>query len=80
MIPVDQIIGGPDHADRGWQMLMEALSGGRAVSLPAGAVTGAKHTARVAGATAWYASSSVCPSAASRESKSPWPGSPVPPT
>lgn len=51
-IGVDRIIGGPEYAGRGWQMLMEALSGGRAVSLPAQATAGAKWTARVAGAYA----------------------------
>ncbi len=50
VIPVDQIIGGPEMAGRGWQMLMEALSGGRAISLPAGAAAGAKKAARVVGA------------------------------
>ncbi len=50
VIPAKQIIGGPEQAGRGWQMLMEALSGGRAVSLPAGAAAAAKHIARVTGA------------------------------
>ena len=50
VIPVRQIIGGPRMAGRGWQMLMEALSGGRAISLPAGAAMGAKRAARVVGA------------------------------
>lgn len=50
VIPASQIIGGIDQAGRGWRMLMEALSGGRAISLPAGAAAGAKHIARVAGA------------------------------
>jgi acyl-CoA dehydrogenase len=52
VIPASAIIGGVDHAGRGWQMLMEALSGGRAVSLPAGAAAGARHVARVTGAYA----------------------------
>lgn len=52
MIGVDEIIGGPAQAGRGWRMLMEALSGGRAVSLPAQATAGIKHAARVAGAYA----------------------------
>ena len=50
VIPASQIIGGLGYAGRGWQMLMEALSGGRAVSLPAQAVAGAKYVARVTGA------------------------------
>ncbi|MEM9555692.1 MAG: acyl-CoA dehydrogenase [Acidobacteriota bacterium] len=50
VVSAEQIIGGPAYAGRGWQMLMEALSGGRAVSLPAQATAGAKHVARVAGA------------------------------
>ena len=52
VVPASAIIGGPDFAGRGWQMLMEALSGGRAVSLPAQATAGAKYLARVAGAYA----------------------------
>jgi len=50
VISADEIIGGTAQAGRGWQMLMEALSGGRAISLPAGAVAGAKRIARVTGA------------------------------
>ena len=49
-VPVDSIIGGPEGAGQGWPMLMEALSGGRAISLPAQACGGAKWTARVTGA------------------------------
>lgn len=52
VIPVDAIIGGRDKAGQGWRMLMEALSGGRAVSLPAQATAGAKYLARVTGAYA----------------------------
>jgi len=50
VVPADAVIGGVEYAGRGWRMLMEALSGGRAVSLPAQAVAGAKVAARVAGA------------------------------
>ena len=50
VLPVDVIIGGPEGAGRGWRMLMETLAGGRAVSLPAQAVAGAKATARTVGA------------------------------
>lgn len=49
-IPADAIIGGLAHAGGGWKMLMEALSGGRAISLPAQAAAGARYVARVAGA------------------------------
>ncbi len=48
-IPLDAVIGGREGIGRGWRMLMEALSGGRAISLPAQAAAGAKWTARVAG-------------------------------
>ncbi|HKY70235.1 MAG TPA: acyl-CoA dehydrogenase, partial [Gammaproteobacteria bacterium] len=34
-IPIDWIIGGPKMAGEGWRMLMECLSTGRAISLPA---------------------------------------------
>ncbi|MBX2849197.1 MAG: acyl-CoA dehydrogenase [Acidiferrobacterales bacterium] len=33
-IPLDWIIGGPEFAGRGWQMLVECLSEGRGISLP----------------------------------------------
>lgn len=34
-IKMDQIIGGPDNAGKGWAMLMESLAVGRSLSLPA---------------------------------------------
>ncbi|HVT61968.1 MAG TPA: acyl-CoA dehydrogenase, partial [Legionellaceae bacterium] len=34
-VPIDQIIGGQKNAGRGWEMLVECLSIGRAISLPA---------------------------------------------
>jgi len=46
----DQIIGGPEYAGQGWRMLMEQLAGGRAISLPAGAIGGMKSVAAVTGA------------------------------
>lgn len=46
----DQIIGGPEYAGQGWRMLMEQLAGGRAVSLPAGAIGGMKMIAAATGA------------------------------
>lgn len=50
VIDVEQIIGGPDGAGHGWRMLMDCLSAGRGVALPASSVAGAKISARVAGA------------------------------
>ena len=52
VVPADRIIGGPEHAGRGWRMLMEALSAGRSISLPAQSVGGAKGVARAVGAYA----------------------------
>jgi acyl-CoA dehydrogenase len=52
VVAVDQIIGGPAWAGRGWQMLMEALSGGRGVSLPGQSAAGVRMAARGAGAYA----------------------------
>src|SRR5262249_48248688 len=52
VVPADQIIGGPAHAGRGWQMLVEALSSGRAISLPAQSAGGARTIARGVGAYA----------------------------
>ncbi|GGP43144.1 MULTISPECIES: acyl-CoA dehydrogenase [Shewanella] len=34
-IPLDWIIGGPQYAGKGWRMLVECLSAGRGISLPA---------------------------------------------
>ena len=34
-VPIDAIIGGPDKAGKGWRMLVECLSAGRGISLPA---------------------------------------------
>lgn len=50
VVPVDNIIGGAEGAGRGWTMLMEALAGGRIISLPASAVGGALWLARHVGA------------------------------
>jgi acyl-CoA dehydrogenase len=52
VVPVDAILGGPAGAGRGWKMLMEALSAGRSISLPAQSAGGAKLVARVVGAYA----------------------------
>lgn len=51
-IPVDWIIGGRSKAGKGWVMLMECLAAGRAISLPASAVAGAKVLSYAAGAYA----------------------------
>ena len=50
IVPVANIIGGQERAGQGWKMLMEQLAGGRAVSLPAGAIGGAKLVAATTGA------------------------------
>jgi acyl-CoA dehydrogenase len=51
-IPVDWIIGGASQAGKGWRMLMECLATGRAISLPASAVGGAKVLCYATGAYA----------------------------
>ncbi len=51
-IPIDWIIGGPARAGKGWGMLMECLAAGRAISLPANALGGAKMVAYSTGAYA----------------------------
>jgi len=51
-IPMDFLIGGPEYAGQGWRMLMECLSTGRAISLPAIGTTSIKATLR---ATSAYA-------------------------
>ncbi|MFL6194596.1 MAG: acyl-CoA dehydrogenase [Thermoanaerobaculia bacterium] len=52
VVPLDAVIGGAAGAGRGWRMLMEALSAGRSISLPAQSAGGAKWVARVTGAYA----------------------------
>lgn len=51
-IPIDWIIGGADKAGKGWVMLMECLATGRAISLPASALGGAKVLSYATGAYA----------------------------
>lgn len=51
-IPLDWIIGGKAQAGKGWRMLMESLAAGRAISLPANAVGGAKVVTYASGAYA----------------------------
>ncbi len=50
IVPLNNIIGGAEYAGQGWKMLMQQLAGGRAVSLPAGAVGAAKAIALSTGA------------------------------
>ena len=47
VVPATAIIGGPTGAGKGWAMLMEALSAGRGLSLPAQSAGGIKRMARV---------------------------------
>lgn len=49
-IPLDCLIGGARMVGQGWRMLMECLSCGRAISLPASASGGARLAALVSGA------------------------------
>jgi len=49
-ISIDQIIGGREYAGQGWRMLMECLSVGRCISLPALSVGSAKLVTRMTGA------------------------------
>ena len=48
----DAVIGGAAGAARGWRMLMECLSAGRGISLPASSTAGIKAAGRVASAHA----------------------------
>ena len=52
VVPIDAIIGGAEQAGNGWRMLMESLSAGRGISLPAQSTGGAKYVSRVASAHA----------------------------
>lgn len=51
-VPMDMVIGGPEMAGKGWRMLMECLTDGRAISLPALSTATAKLATRVTGAYA----------------------------
>ena len=51
-IPIDWIIGGTDYVGKGWSMLMECLSDGRAISLPALGTAGGKTASKFTGAYA----------------------------
>jgi acyl-CoA dehydrogenase len=50
VITLDDIIGAEAYAGQGWRMLMEQLAGGRAITLPAGAIGAMKNASAVAGA------------------------------
>ena len=50
IIPVDYIIGGREQAGKGWKMLMESLTVGRGISLPAITTGSAKVATRGIGA------------------------------
>ena len=49
-IPMDWLIGGPEYAGQGWRMLMECLTEGRGVSLPALSAGAAKLASFTTGA------------------------------
>ena len=51
-LPLDCIIGGTEMAGKGWKMLVELLSVGRAISLPAAAAGGAQAASYATGAYA----------------------------
>jgi len=51
-IPVEWIIGGPAMAGKGWRMLVECLSAGRGISLPALATAAGQSSYRLVGAYA----------------------------
>lgn len=50
VVPVDSIIGGPKYAGQGWNMLVDCLSIGRSISLPASSGGMARYLARATGA------------------------------
>ncbi|MGI9247810.1 MAG: acyl-CoA dehydrogenase [Woeseiaceae bacterium] len=51
-LPLDCIIGGPEMAGKGWKMLVELLSVGRAISLPSAGAGGGQAAAYATGAYA----------------------------
>lgn len=51
-VPLDWIIGGPKMAGKGWRMLVECLSAGRGISLPALSTAAVKMSYRTTGAYA----------------------------
>ncbi len=52
-IPMDWLIGGSEYAGRGWRMLVECLSAGRGISLPALGTAIGHVTSRTTGAYAY---------------------------
>ena len=52
-IPMDWLIGGQEYAGKGWRMLVECLSAGRGISLPALGTAMGHLTARTTGAYAY---------------------------
>ncbi|MGR5091938.1 acyl-CoA dehydrogenase [Vibrio maritimus] len=52
-IPMEWLIGGADYAGKGWRMLVECLSAGRGISLPALGTAIGHLTARTTGAYAY---------------------------
>ncbi|MDF5473874.1 acyl-CoA dehydrogenase family protein, partial [Vibrio parahaemolyticus] len=52
-IPMDWLIGGADYAGKGWRMLVECLSAGRGISLPALGTAIGHLTTRTTGAYAY---------------------------
>ncbi|MBF0357758.1 MAG: acyl-CoA dehydrogenase [Magnetococcales bacterium] len=48
-IPMDWVIGGQERVGQGWRMLMDCLSEGRAISLPALSTGAAKTASRIVG-------------------------------
>ena len=51
-VPLDCIIGGPEMAGKGWKMLVELLSVGRAISLPSSSCGGGQAASYATGAYA----------------------------
>ncbi|MEO0574521.1 MAG: acyl-CoA dehydrogenase, partial [Pseudomonadota bacterium] len=51
-VPLDYIIGGPDMAGKGWKMLVELLSVGRAITLPSSGAGGGQAATFATGAYA----------------------------
>ena len=51
-MPLDCIIGGPEMAGKGWKMLVELLSVGRAITLPSTAAGGGQAASYASGAYA----------------------------
>ncbi|MDH3934877.1 MAG: acyl-CoA dehydrogenase, partial [Gammaproteobacteria bacterium] len=51
-IPMDWVIGGQDYVGQGWRMLMNSLSDGRAISLPALSTASGQMVSRSVGAYA----------------------------